>query len=233
MIEDLLPASLAAVESRGPLPSCEDAGQRGEPHPGVFPEEVALVSRAAVKRRCEFLDARRCAHQAMRRLGVPPVPLLIGNRGEPLWPADLVGSITHCEGYRAAVAAFRTDVRSVGIDAEPNLPLPRGVLSNVSSAAERTWTDRMSRRGQGTCWDRLLFCMKESVYKAWYPLTGRWLGFSEAEIEPVDEETGFFRARILTAVPEPLGDEPTEFSLRGAEREGILLAVVVVPEAIS
>jgi len=28
----------------------------------------------------------------------------------------------------------------------------------------------------GPSWDRLLFSAKESVYKAWFPLTGRWLG---------------------------------------------------------
>ena len=31
--------------------------------------------------------------------------------------------------------------------------------------------------------DRLLFCAKEATYKAWYPLTGRWLGFEDADID--------------------------------------------------
>ena len=31
-------------------------------------------------------------------------------------------------------------------------------------------------------WDRLLFCAKEAVYKAWFPLTERWLGFEDAHI---------------------------------------------------
>ena len=33
-----------------------------------------------------------------------------------------------------------------------------------------------------THWGRLLFSAKEAVYKAWYPLTGRWLGFEEARL---------------------------------------------------
>ncbi len=44
----------------------------------------------------------------------------------------------------------------------------------------------------GPSWDRLLFSAKESVYKAWFPLTGRWLGFEEAAItiNPADGTHG-------------------------------------------
>ena len=31
-------------------------------------------------------------------------------------------------------------------------------------------------------WDRILFCAKEATYKAWFPLTHRWLGFEDAHI---------------------------------------------------
>jgi 4'-phosphopantetheinyl transferase EntD len=32
-------------------------------------------------------------------------------------------------------------------------------------------------------WDRVLFCIKESTYKAWFPLTHRWLGFEDASVD--------------------------------------------------
>jgi 4'-phosphopantetheinyl transferase EntD len=32
------------------------------------------------------------------------------------------------------------------------------------------------------CWDGVLFSAKETVYKAWFPLTHRWLGFEQASI---------------------------------------------------
>jgi 4'-phosphopantetheinyl transferase EntD len=31
-----------------------------------------------------------------------------------------------------------------------------------------------------THWGRLLFSAKEAIYKAWYPLAGRWPGFVAA-----------------------------------------------------
>ena len=44
-------------------------------------------------------------------------------------------------------------------------------------------------------WDRVLFSAKESIYKAWFPLTGRWLGFEEASLS-IDPAAGTFAARL-------------------------------------
>ena len=38
-----------------------------------------------------------------------------------------------------------------------------------------------------------MFCAKESVYKAWFPMTGRWLGFEDATLT-VEPNAGIFRA---------------------------------------
>jgi 4'-phosphopantetheinyl transferase EntD len=45
-------------------------------------------------------------------------------------------------------------------------------------------------------WDRVLFSAKESVYKAWFPLTRRWLGFEQADIDL--RLDGTFEAKLLT-----------------------------------
>ncbi|MGW5497553.1 hypothetical protein [Streptomyces olivaceoviridis] len=47
--------------------------------------------------------------------------------------------MTHYDGYRAVALARAVDVIAVGIDAEPNAPLPEGVLETVSLPAERAW----------------------------------------------------------------------------------------------
>jgi 4'-phosphopantetheinyl transferase EntD len=44
-----------------------------------------------------------------------------------------------------------------------------------------------SRNGQAVALgvdhpDRLLFTIKEAVYKAWFPVAGRWLGFTDAYV---------------------------------------------------
>ena len=80
---------------------------------------------------------RYCARQALGELGVPPVPILKGDKGEPCWPDGIVGSLTHCEGYRGAAVGRRDEVRSVGIDAEPHDVLPKGVLEAITLPDER------------------------------------------------------------------------------------------------
>ncbi|GAB3888825.1 hypothetical protein GCM10029964_057160 [Kibdelosporangium lantanae] len=134
------------------------------------------------KRRREYATVRDCARQAMADLGLPPVPLLSGERGAPRWPAGVVGSMTHCAGYRAAVVALDSTVHTIGIDAEPHDTLPEGVERTIALDGERAMLARLAAADPAIHWDRMLFCAKEAVYKAWFPLTRKWLGFEEASI---------------------------------------------------
>jgi enterobactin synthetase component D / holo-[acyl-carrier protein] synthase len=207
MLAELLPPAVRVVESYGPLD--------GE---ALLPEEEPLIVRAVERRRAEFTTARSCARQALAQLGVPPAPVLIGPAREPVWPAGVVGSLTHCDGYRAAAVARRAEVASLGIDAEPHLALPDGVLDRVTLPAERR---ALGGLPAGVRWDRLLFSAKESVYKAWYPLTGRWLGFEDARVEL--DPGGSFEARLL----DPDADPPA-FVGGWTVRDGLLGTAVVL-----
>ena len=70
-----------------------------------LPDEEPLIARSVAKRRNEFVTVRHCARLALGELGVPPAPILKGDKGEPCWPDGVVGSLTHCDGYRGAVVA--------------------------------------------------------------------------------------------------------------------------------
>jgi 4'-phosphopantetheinyl transferase EntD len=217
VIEEILLPAVAAVEEFGDPPGAV-----------LFPEEEAVIGRAVEKRRREFTTARACARAALARLGQPPVAILPGERGSPGWPPGIVGSITHCAGYRAAAVARATEVLAIGLDAEPDQPLPGGVLDAVSLAAERASLADLARSAPGPNWDRMLFCAKESVYKAWFPLTGRWLGFEQAHIT-LDPAGGTFTARLLVPGPEVDGRELTAFDGRWLARDGLILTAISVP----
>lgn len=153
----------------------------------LHPLEQSLVSHSVEVRKAEFGDARWCAHQALAELGYSGQdPILRGERGMPLWPKGFVGSMSHTTGLRAAVAAPETFVRSMGIDVEPAEPLPEGVLPQVARSGEMAQLDRLREQGY-ECADRILFCAKEATYKAWFPMTHRWLGFEQAEIDIRDD----------------------------------------------
>jgi 4'-phosphopantetheinyl transferase EntD len=216
LISRIVPPRVAAADARGDLPDAE-----------LFPAELALVARAVPSRRREFATGRACAREALARIGVPPRAITAGPRGEPCWPSGFVGSITHCAGYRGAVAARAAEVASIGIDAEPNLPVPDGVLSAISGAQERNWIGHLRTLAPGTCWDRLLFCAKEAVYKAWYPLAGTRLGFGDAVIT-VDPPRERFSARLRVPGPVLRGRPLTGFTGRWIVRDSLILTAVVV-----
>lgn len=215
MIDAILPDEVIAVETR------QDSAN------GVlFPEEVAALGRAIEKRRREFTTARVCARRAFAQLGLPPLPVPSAADGEPQWPSGLVGSITHCEGYCACAVARSSDMVSIGIDAEPNAPLPAGILWEIARPEELPWLGALKRDVPDIHWERLLFSAKESVFKAWYPLAKRRLGFEDAVLT-VEPDTGTFRAR-LTSGPELGGPPLTDLWGRWLAQDGLLLTAVAL-----
>ena len=185
LLEGLLPSRVRWAQAL--IPDVREGAGAGEPETieaGLFPEEREHIAQSVAKRRAEFAAVRRCARRALHELGYPPVPILPGEQREPQWPEGVLGSMTHCAGYCAAAVARTGDVPVLGIDAEVHAPLPEGVLDLVSLETERERLAKLSAQVPGTVhWDRVLFSAKESVYKAWFPMTRRWLGFEEADIE--------------------------------------------------
>ncbi|OIJ93126.1 4'-phosphopantetheinyl transferase family protein [Streptomyces monashensis] len=226
MFEELLPESVVVVEARSDDPLWDAP---------LYPEEAALVRRAVAKRRREFAAVRGCARRAMEKLGVPAQPVVSGERGAPVWPAGLIGSMTHCDGYCAAVLARDGDLASVGVDAEPHGPLPEGVGEAVLLPAESGRLARLAARRPGVHWDRILFSAKESVYKAWFPLTRKWLNFSEADIilhpDPDGGDRGTLHAELLVPGPQVDGRRLQAFDGQWVVRDGFVATSVVVPHA--
>lgn len=170
----------------------------------LFPAEERYIADAVDRRRHEFTTVRWCARQALAELGVARPSLVPGHRGAPGWPVGVVGSMTHCAGYRAAAVARTDDVALLGIDAEPDVSLPDGVLDAVTGAWERKLLDDLAQRRPEISWDRLLFSAKESVYKAWFPVRGTMLDFADAILEPSVD--GAFTALLVgSARGDPLG----------------------------
>jgi 4'-phosphopantetheinyl transferase EntD len=215
MLAELLPADVIAVDIVG-----------DDPEAYLLPEEEHLVAKAVAKRRREVTNARTCARRALARLGIAETAIPRGAKGEPLWPAGVVGSITHTTGYFAAAVAQADKIRSIGIDAEVHGELPEGVLSHIGFGPERTWLAGQDHTD--VWWDRLLFSAKESVYKAWFPLTGRWLGFEDATvtIDPVNQT---FQATILVDGTTHTGTPLTTMSGRWLVRDGLVLTAITVP----
>ncbi|MDT0380948.1 4'-phosphopantetheinyl transferase superfamily protein [Streptomyces sp. DSM 42041] len=214
MLENILPPAV-----------CGSQSSTDRLDAALFPEEQVVVAGAVARRKAEFTTVRACARDALATLGHAPVPLVPGEYGAPSWPDHVVGSMTHCPGYRAAAVAHSADVVTLGIDAEPHEALPGKVLRAVARPEELDMLAGLPAAG-GVAWDRLLFSAKESVYKAWFPVARRWLGFQQATIVIVPD--GTFTARLHTRGPHLLGRPLTGFHGRWATSGGHVATAITV-----
>jgi 4'-phosphopantetheinyl transferase EntD len=219
MLELILPADVESQE-------CFDEASGGV----LFPEEERIIAHAVESRRRQYAAVRSCARACLARLGYARVPILPGIGGAPTWPAGVLGSMTHCAGYAAAAVGPLSRISAIGIDAEPDAPLPEGVLDLVATPAERDRLAVTQLEPDSPNWDRLLFSAKEAVYKAWFPLTGEWLDHEEAEIL-FDPQDGSFAALLSPYGLIVDGRQVRCLHGRWVRKRGILLTAVVLGSA--
>lgn len=196
----------------------------------MLPEEFPLVKSAVPKRQREFAAARNCARNALAALGEKPLPILSGARREPLWPEGVVGSITHCDDYCAAAVAYRSQIASLGIDVERNLPLPIDVRNVVTTSREQSDLDYLqSAMGSDADPATLVFSAKESLFKAWYPLTKTWLGFEDATLK-MDLDACSFSVQIDRNISNQASIEHITFNGRFAITDRYIFTFVTATD---
>jgi 4'-phosphopantetheinyl transferase EntD len=119
---------------------------------------------------------------------------------------------------------------SIGIDSEQNDELPHCVEESITISGEPEMLAVLSRAFPSTHWGRLLFSAKESVYKAWYPLTGRGLRFEDARL--TIDPAGTFAAKLLVDGARTDGGLPlVELRGRFIVAQGLVATAVSVPSA--
>jgi 4'-phosphopantetheinyl transferase EntD len=147
----------------------------GDEH-ALLEAEAMPFATCALKVRRQSGAARIVARRLLRALGEPKVALPRSASGAPVWPSGIVGSIAHDDEVAVATVVRSGCLRSLGIDVEPAHALPRELVPIVATATER------ARYGTPVLESRLLFCAKEAVFKALYPLCGLFLDFHDIEI---------------------------------------------------
>jgi len=173
--------------------------ETGVEPPPLYPLEAeALGPLAAERRRLFFALGRAAAHDALDELGIRPVPVGRAAGGEPLWPAGIVGAISHSRDLAVAVVGRRTDYAGLGVDIEELArgPSPRAARL-ICRPREMEWVDPEA----GTTRLAMLFSAKEAVFKAAYPIEQVWLGFADAELT-WHADRGAFEALVLKSVGE-------------------------------
>lgn len=149
----------------------------------------AHIAAAVPKRRAEFFHGRLCARAAIRLLGRDAPQIGTGPMREPLWPADLVGSITHAADLAAAIALpVSSGYRGVGLDIETVLgdDGAREVGGVVASADETRYLAAFDGTLGHNVPLTLLFSAKESFFKAVHGAVRRYFNFDALALERID-----------------------------------------------
>lgn len=232
-----LPACCTAPLAHWPLP---------RPLPGVllvstqfdpsqlsaddFTRNGIVAPPGAGKRQAEFLAGRLCAGEALRQLtGQRSIPAVDDDRA-PRWPEQVCGSITHSHGWAAAVVAQRTNWRGLGLDVERLIAPERAerlageILTEVE--LQRLAQQPSERRAELIT---LTFSIKESLFKALYPLVHKRFYFEHAELVEWSDD-GSARLRLLTELS-PEWHTGRELDGQFCQFDGRLLSLVAVPAA--
>ncbi|WP_095155377.1 4'-phosphopantetheinyl transferase [Pseudomonas sp. Irchel 3E13] len=158
-------------------------------------EQTPALQRSVAKRQAEYLAGRVCARAALQRLDGRDYVPATGDDRAPIWPAGISGSITHGKGWAAAVVARSSDCAGLGLDQESLLDDERAerLAKEILTEAELQHLDP-ARVGLTVT---LTFSLKESLFKALYPLVLKRFYFEHAEVLEWNDD-GHARLRLLT-----------------------------------
>lgn len=158
----------------------------------------ASIQRSVAKRQAEFLAGRLCARAALQQLDQLDCVPAIGDDRAPVWPGHISGSITHSTGHAAAIVGHKAQWRGLGMDLENLLSSERA----ERLAGEILTPDELQRmalgpREQVALLVTLTFSVKESLFKALYPIVQQRFYFEHAEVLEWSQ-AGRVRLRLLT-----------------------------------
>lgn len=192
--------------------------------PGPFRARPTSAGRSAESR-----SARDCAGAALAMLGQRSTDIPTGEGGQPVWPNGFVGSLSHCPGFTVAAVGRVGVASAIGIDVEVHRPIRPAVAATVVRGDDASMLTRLVSSHPAVAWSAVLWSVKESVFKAWYPLTGRWVDYTACEVV-IHPDRGSFDARVVPPVgPTARSTTPRTFAGRWSVVGTHLCSVVIVP----
>lgn len=176
----LFPPGAVAAELSVDAP--EDARAIARARQLLTDDEWRSIAHCSGTRIRDFTAGRLCAHRALQALDIQCASLLPAPDRQPLWPAGISGSITHTDGYAAAVIGRLAEVGSLGLDCERIEDVAESLWRKICTSAELEQLARWpaDRRGHAAA---LCFVAKEAFYKAQFALYGEPLSFDALRID--------------------------------------------------
>ena len=166
-------------------------------------EEREVAERLSGVRRRELIAGRTAIHALID----PAHPVLANDRGAPMVPAGMSGSISHKLARAAALVAM-AEHGHVGVDLERAAPTKLDIAKRILTQNEARVSGSELLR---------VFAIKEAIYKAIDPIVRRYVGFQEVEL--VVGQGGEVKVTVVDA-----GRLPVAIEAWWAELDGHWLA---------
>jgi 4'-phosphopantetheinyl transferase EntD len=182
-----------------PERSAEEAGVSSPPlaPPSLRPDEWAVAEKMLPVRRRTWVGGRVALRLALERAALEAPAVLVDDRGAPVLPAGVSGSISHKEAMAVALVAREPTAR-IGVDIELEGERTLDISSKVLTDDElREIADHSPAAREREV--LLRFSAKESIYKAIDPFVRRFVGFREVAVSPRPDGT----AEVRSHLPEP------------------------------
>lgn len=174
-----------------------------------FPESL---QHAAVKRQSEFLAGRIAAQQVLSRSGLAgrhPAAVLMGQDRCPVWPEQVLGSISHTTDKAIAVVALARRFDYLGVDIEQHLTV-NSATEIASVIHTRSELDLLLQQGvPAHLATTLIFSAKESLFKALYPFVGQYFGFECGKVRRFSPVSNSLYLDFVHPLSGPLGLKKT------------------------
>lgn len=175
-------------------------------------QEESYLINSVEKRKREFRAGRNAAKEALKQIGCTgEIVIPVGEMRQPVWPNGFTGSISHTNNYCAAVIARRRDYLSIGIDVEASSPLEPDLHKLICTKTERDWLKSQVKPAELA---KLIFCIKEAIFKAYYPIYSVFFEFQDAEVF-INLSTNEFKADIRQVESMPAFHCGGRFSIGG------------------
>lgn len=171
-----LAEALAAIVPHGISTGCRTI--QGGDEALLLAEERQSIQTSYLKRLKASGAVRYIARGLLGERDINEFRILRAPTGEPMWPEGIVGSLAHDDEVAVAAVGNAVDFQGLGIDVEPATPLPVDIQSLVRIPTDKTGNEHASGIS-----DRVLFCAKEAVYKAVYPLDRVILNYDDISVD--------------------------------------------------
>ncbi len=159
-----------------------------------IPEKLQSAHPKRIK---EFIGGRHCVFKAAKNLGFKIKSLPMDDKGAPIWPNEIVGSISHTKGFAIAAVALKKNYKSIGIDTEVIINETKFsvIEKNILTNFDKQFISTKNYPSKNEIYT-LIFSAKEALFKLINPLAHTYFGFNEANMIDIDLSNKTFKIQL-------------------------------------